>query len=335
MASRRILSIDGGGIKGVLPAAFLAAIEDVTGKHIIDYFDLIAGTSTGGIIGLGLGLGLSARTILDFYVQQGPKIFDQAPSTTHSILTSLVLFAKRRTKLMRHLIRSKYDPSNLHSALKVAFGGALLGESKTRLIIPAFDRQRREVHVFKTAHNSRFAVDWKQRAVDVALATAAAPTYLPCHSLGNGISLLDGGVWANNPVGLAAVEAVGVLEWPRDRLFFLSLGCSSEAFVIPENSGLVNLRTLINLLMLGQARGAVGTAKLLARHSEAEKRFFRYDQVVPEGTFGLDTVHQIGALRGIGEALAREALPDIASVFMQEPREEFVPVCGRDTSPTK
>lgn len=73
--SRRILCIDGGGIKGVFPASFLATVEDTIEDQIADYFDLIAGTSTGGIIALGLGLGMSARDILRFYEDEGPKIF--------------------------------------------------------------------------------------------------------------------------------------------------------------------------------------------------------------------------------------------------------------------
>ena len=78
---RRILALDGGGIKGVLAAAFLDTVENATGKRIADHFDLVAGTSTGGIIALGLGLGMSARDIVEFYAREGPRIFDQADPT--------------------------------------------------------------------------------------------------------------------------------------------------------------------------------------------------------------------------------------------------------------
>src|SRR5947207_9104557 len=73
----RILSLDGGGIRGVFPAAFLARLEEHLEHPIGRYFDLIAGTSTGGIIAIGLGLGLSAGDIVKLYVEQGPAIFDQ------------------------------------------------------------------------------------------------------------------------------------------------------------------------------------------------------------------------------------------------------------------
>lgn len=330
--TRRVLAIDGGGIKGILPAAFLAHIEETTGKRVADHFDLIAGTSTGGIIALGLGLGLSARTIADFYVQQGPEIFAQPSSPKRSVLGTIMFRAAKVMRSARQLVTSKYGSEKLRSALEAAFGDAVLGDSKTRLVIPAFDRNRRELHVFKTAHHERFATDWKERAVDVALATAAAPTFFPGHALTSGISLVDGGTWANNPVGLAVVEALGVLEWPRDSLYVLSLGCSEDVFEIPNNSGAADLLEVIDLLLLGQSRGAVGTAKLLTGHMQGRHRIFRYNQVVPTGVFGLDTVPQLGALRGMGEALAREARPEIDRVFLQSPRDEFVPTFGRGSS---
>lgn len=328
MMPRRILSIDGGGIKGILPAAFLATIEEASGKCLLDHFDLIAGTSTGGIIALGLGLGLPARAIVDFYVDAGPRIFDQELPPASSLLSRIRTAARWAWRTARHVITSKYDPKELRSALENAFGDRLLGDSGTRLVIPAFDRNRRELHVFKTAHHERFAVDWKERAVDVALATAAAPTFLPGHSLTSGISLVDGGVWANNPVGLAAVEAVGVLDWPREELYVLSLGCCEDAFGIPERTGVADCLKIIEMLMLGQSRGAIGTAKLLTGHMQGRHRVFRYNHVAPAGVFGLDTVDQIASLRGVGEALAREALPEVGPVFLAGERDPFVPVYG-------
>jgi predicted acylesterase/phospholipase RssA len=328
MMSRRILAIDGGGIRGIVPAAFLATIEEASGKRILDHFDLIAGTSTGGVIALGLGLGLPARAIADFYLNEGPRIFDQEQPKVSSLLGRIRTAARWSRRTARHLVTSKYEPRDLRRALEKALGDHLLGDSQTRLVIPAFDRNRRELHVFKTAHHERFAVDWKERAVDVALGTAAAPTFLPGHSLASGISLVDGGVWANNPVGLATVEAVGVLDWPRDDLYVLSLGCCEDAFEIPERTGVADCLKVVEMLMLGQSRGAIGTAKLLTGHMEGLRRVFRYNHVAPAGMFGLDTVDQIATLRGLGEGLAREALPEVRRVFLAGEREPFVPVHG-------
>ena len=153
---RRVLSIDGGGIKGALPASFLATIEESTGERINDHFDLIAGTSTGGIIALGLGLGFTASAIRDFYLDDGPKIF-----STFGAFASL-----------RQLRRAKYDPDPLRDALMRIFGDRLLGGSQTRLIIPAFDSTLGSVRVFKTSHHPRLEIDHRMKVIDVAMATA-------------------------------------------------------------------------------------------------------------------------------------------------------------------
>jgi len=110
----RILSIDGGGIKGVFPAAFLAELENSLSDPIYRYFDLIAGTSTGGIIALGLGLGLTAAEITTFYENYGTYIFP-APA----------LSAPKR--LLRQLLSSKYSAQPLQIALDAVFKDSTLG----------------------------------------------------------------------------------------------------------------------------------------------------------------------------------------------------------------
>src|SRR5689334_9948919 len=160
---RKILSIDGGGLKGALPAAFLAEIEEATSTHIADHFDLIAGTSTGGIIAIGLGLGIPARTILDFYISEGPAVFRQDRPRLWAV--------EKLYRAARRVRRAKYSPDRLKSALTKVLGDARVGDSRTRLLIPAYDSNRRAVHVIKTAHHPRFERDWKLSAVDAALAT--------------------------------------------------------------------------------------------------------------------------------------------------------------------
>src|SRR5262249_55488929 len=146
-----------------------------------DYFDLIVGTSTGGIIALALGLGLSAQETLGFYERHGPAIF----------------YGNRRFRSFRRWFRAKYDPGPLRSALEEAFGQRKLGESTKRLVIPSFNVETGEIHVWKTSHDAGSERDYRTRVVDVALSTAAAPTYFPTHELECGTPLIDGGMWAN------------------------------------------------------------------------------------------------------------------------------------------
>jgi patatin-like phospholipase/acyl hydrolase len=223
----KILSLDGGGIRGVFPAAFLAKLEEHLDKPIGSYFDLIAGTSTGGIIAIGLGLGLRAKDILRLYEEQGPAIFDQQ----HGILGN---FVRQRLRGALHWVGSKYSSQPMHDALAGILGERRLGESRTRLIVPAWHPMLERVYIYKTAHHPRLETDYRVRAVDAAMATAAAPTFLKPHMTGDAIELVDGGVWANNPIGVAAVEAVGLLGWPADRLKILSIGTINDVRAQPN-----------------------------------------------------------------------------------------------------
>lgn len=310
MTERRILAIDGGGIKGVLPVSFLSALEDSLDKPIVQYFDLIAGTSTGGIIALGLGLGLSAQTILDFYLEKGPRIFDSVEpyGRWHGI-----------RKKLRQLFVSKYRPTGLQEALQEVFGDKKLGESCCRLVIPSYDIRRRTVNVFKTAHHERLKNDYKQLAVDVAMATAAAPTFFPAHQSNTSQLLIDGGVWANNPVGLAVVEAIGVLGWEKDSLKVLSLGCTDPVLSTVPDAGFLTLGQKVTaLLMQGQASGSLGTAMILTGHSVDSPKVYRVNVTVPDGNYALDKVEQSKLLEGLGRGEARNFLPTFERIFKVE-----------------
>jgi uncharacterized protein len=309
--SRRILAIDGGGIKGVFPASFLATVEEAIGDHVANYFDLIAGTSTGGIIALGLGLGLSAKDILDFYESSGPAIFGGG----------------RLIRTIRWAGVSKYSDQPLRGALEAVFGERRLGESTSRLVIPSVNLENGEVYVYKTAHHHRFERDYMEKAVDVALATAAAPTYFPTHRSAAGTPLVDGGVWANNPTGMATVEAIGVLGWPQDSLRVLSLGCTSEPLRINRARfaalGATYWATRItNLFMKTQSFASLGTAYVLLSHESV----LRVDPHVAPGRFGLDTYMESDSLKGLGDSEARNALPNMRRLFISDGHvEHFEP----------
>jgi predicted acylesterase/phospholipase RssA len=328
-STRRILAIDGGGIKGACPIGFLEQVEAITGEQIVDHFDLIVGTSTGGIIALGLGLGLTASRMLSFYRDEGPCVFGELAAKEEAgfitkAVTKLLNPMNHVGRRVRQVVAPKHRPERLRSALERAFEGRLLGESLTRLVIPAYHPVQQTVYVFKTSHSERLEVDHRCKATDVALATAAAPTYFPAHEL-VGASLIDGGIWANNPVGLAVVEAIGVLGWDRAALKVLSLGCTDEVYIPGPRDGIAQLnKGAIELLMQGQSRASLGTAKILVGPSN----FHRISPSVPRGQFSLDGVHHIPELIGLGAACAREALPMLRREFITYRREAFVPFHG-------
>lgn len=325
---RRILALDGGGIKGAFAAAFLETIEEATGKRIAEHFDLIAGTSTGGIIALGLGLGMSAREITQFYVNDGPRIFDQCnPLDPQSWRDKLMALVRKSRNTGKQLTAPKYGTTELRKALERAFQSKRLGDSSVRLLVPAYHADKEDVYVFKTKHHPRLQVDWKESAVNVALATAAAPTYFEAHPMPSGAPLIDGGIWANNPVGLAAVEARSILGWKDDDLYIVRLGCTEEALDIPVEAGLAGLLLKsTSLFMQGQSRGADGTAMLLSDHRQESPRFFLFQPRVPAGKFKLDGIEMIDRLRGLGAAHGREALPLFEKYFLNEKAEVFNPL---------
>lgn len=304
---RRLLSIDGGGIRGAFPAGFLACIEETLEVRIADYFDLIVGTSTGGIIALALGLGIPASAVVKFYEELGPQVFS----------------GNRLMRFIRWLGFSKYSAQPLQDALTHCFGDRKLGESKTRLVIPSLNLDTGEVYIFKTAHNARYEIDYKKRVVDIALATAAAPTYFPTHRLDAGTPLVDGGMWANNPTVVAAIEAIAVLGWSPDSLRVLSLGCTSPPLNVNwRRSGLIYWADKVaDVFMTGQSSASTGITRLLV----GRENLFRICPVMPPGRYGLDTVNGVEALRGLGEVEARKFLSEMRSVFVSDPVERFQP----------
>jgi hypothetical protein len=306
---RRILAIDGGGIKGVFPASFLATIEDSIGRPVADYFDLIVGTSTGGIIAIGLGLGYSANDVLALYERHGAAVFGRG-----------------RLSGLRGIFRPRYDPRPLREALTEKFGDRTLGESTKRLVVPSLNLETGDVYIFKTAHHERFERDYKVAAVTVAMATAAAPVYFPAHRTAAGTPLVDGGMWANNPTGMAVVEALGVLRWSADDLHVLSLGCTTAPFTMGrgplDSLGLGRWAFKVaDVFMAAQSSASLGTAAVLIGHD----RIHRVSPSVANGRFSLDGVREIVSLKGLGDAEARKSLPSLRPVFFREPVEEFVP----------
>lgn len=307
----QILSLDGGGIKGLFSAAFLAHLEQDHKTRIADHFDLITGTSTGGIIALALGLGLRPSEIVEFYKQQGPRIF-----------------ASTRLASLRHYAWGpKYGQDQLSGALRSVFKESTLNDSTKRLVVPSCNLEKGEVYVFKTKHIERYKRDHLVPMWQVALATSSAPTYFPACREVESLRLVDGGVRANNPVMCAVVEAIGPLEIPRESIRVLSLGTSYTVKLRPEvldTGGIarwVGTRAMIDLPFAAQSHAMIGQAQLLVGHENVR----RVDPVVPDGVLELD---RLDFPRLLAEAahLSRNESPTIGSMFLGHKAPPFSPV---------
>lgn len=317
---KRILTIDGGGIRGIFPAAFLANLEKDLEYPIGRYFDLISGTSTGGIIAIGLALGMTAAEILKLYEDKGPAIFAQTR-------LGLPAWLAGRYRFGRWLFWGpKYSAAPLHEALIEVLGERRLGEARTRLMIPAWHPKTQGVYIFKTAHHPRFQTDYLELAVDAAMATAAAPTYFAQHMTANDVGLVDGGLWANNPTGIAVVEAISTLGWPAEDLKVLSIGCLEDIKVVRKAYGAARLAPqLASFFMAGQSHGSLDIAHILTGDPHERKAIYRISQPVPDGFYTLDNTRRIRDLKDRAFAEARTQKPILQPQFFSDPAEEFVP----------
>lgn len=312
--SFRILALDGGGVKGAFTAAVLAQLERDLGGSIADHFDLITGTSTGGILALGLGLGISPQEMLGFYKDKGPKIF---PMTN--------VFGRMRRSLRSWFWSPKFDGDILIKSLTDAYfpnGGKhlTLKDSRCRLVIPAYHAIGGMCHIFRTPHHDLLTSDKDASFVEVARATAAAPTYFSAGKVKEEVatsSYFDGGVWANCPVMAGIVEAATYLNVPLNRIDVLSIGTTNEPFnasIYEESSAAGWNKNIITLLMNAQVSAAIDHAQNLIGRA----RFLRIDAPSTPGQFSLDDSRKIEQLASLGAEIGKnvEIKSQIQSRFL-------------------
>ncbi len=327
----RVLSLDGGGIKGVFTAAYLAALEENTGCSIARCFDLIVGTSTGGIIALALAAGLSASEVLAFYRLHGPNIFPRRRLLERA---SGAVLREPLTSLLFSGLRPRFEQTPLRRALDGVFGTRDVGSLKTRVVIPAYNAAANSVRLFKTPHHGRFFEDHRRSLVEVALATSAAPTYFAGLVTAANERFIDGGVWANCPAVVGILEALMVLERPLDSIGVLSVGTTEAPFHVPPTAtrgGLwswLSKKSLPTLMLDAPAVAAVAQARLLCG-----ERFMRINRVVEPGRFDLADAKQIPELEALGGEEARHTTAQVRSRFLYAETAPFAPRVSNRSGP--
>jgi uncharacterized protein len=192
-------------------------------------------------------------------VRQGDAIF---PEPTDSIWGR----AKSWWRPKQQYLQYRYERDALEKLLTERLGEKLLGESIVRLCVPAFEGKHSEVFVFKTPHHRDYKFDRFERMVTVGLATSAAPTYFRPLEHG-GYTLVDGGVWANNPAMLAVIEAMICFDIGSDQIDLLSLGCGDDPYIVSpaqiHTGGKLAWSDLIFAAMRLQSLAAINQARLL------------------------------------------------------------------------
>lgn len=295
----RILSIDGGGIRGLIPATILAAIESKTGKPIHQMFDLIAGTSTGAILTLGLTkpnqygkVEHSARTLRDIYERDAPSIF-RSPASW-----------------WENLLRPKYDSSGMRRIMRGNFGTYRLKDALCDILIPCYDIQYRSPHIFRSRW-ARRQTQYDFDMADVASAASATPTMfepvrIPRPGSGGVVSLVDGGVFANNPAGHALAEINTMIPDPTDQILLVSLGTGESMERMerkyPTDWGYIRWSVpMVELVSESISEGVHRQLKDLLPPTDI-KRYFRFQVDLPDDTYyALDNIAKPN-VRGLIEA---------------------------------
>lgn len=317
----RILSIDGGGIRGIYPAVFLAGLEKryLAGDSVARYFDLIAGTSTGGIIAIGLAAGLKAADLRDLYVCRGREIF---PPGRDGLIGAM----ERRLRSFGRYFQFRYDREALMRILYETIGDRKFGEAETRLCIPSFEGRYSEVYIFKTPHHPDFRKDASELMIKVAAATAAAPTFFqPLQDAG--YTFVDGGVWANNPIMIALVDALSCFSVPPERVRILSLGCGDEAYVVDHlkllYGGRWAWRDIIYAAMRLQSLNALGQAGILIGADRITRVSARTSQSQIEMD---DWSGAVAVLPDAAETALEELGESVSTAFLMEPASRYEPM---------
>ncbi|HEX6390298.1 MAG TPA: patatin-like phospholipase family protein [Solirubrobacteraceae bacterium] len=302
----RVLAIDGGGIRGIIPAIVLAEVERVAGKRIHELFDLIAGTSTGGILACALTAppGRPAEELVELYRTEGPKIFKRS--------------LWQRVGSVEGLLEEKHDDDGLEDALRKYLGDTELDEALTKVLVTAYDLEAREPFFFKSWRTDEPGRDFRMRTV--ARATAAAPTYFePARARptdgGPVRALVDGGVFATNPAMCAFAEAQR-LE-PGSRTLLLSLGTGQQTkpirFDDARGWGLVEwVRPVIDIVFDGVA----DTVDYQLRQVLAEGDYVRLQVVLDRASDALDDAgaDNLARLEGHAHELVAASGAEIARI---------------------
>jgi uncharacterized protein len=309
----KVLSIDGGGIRGIIPAMVLSEIEKRTKKSIAELFQLIVGTSTGGILTLGLTKPdskgkpqYSAADMVQLYQKEGKRIFCR--SLGH------------RIQALGFILREKYPACGIETVLSEYFGDTHLKEALTDVLITAYDTESRDSWFFKSSKakdpNHPEANFWMR---DVARATSAAPTYfspakIKSNTMIDYYSLIDGGVFANNPAMCAYVEAISSHQGNQEDIMVVSLGTGELTRPLPyvkvKHWGARWAQPILDIVFDGVSDTVdYQLRQLLPAMKTGVERYFRFQVRLDRENDQMDTTNpnQIHLFKLLAERMIQES----------------------------
>ncbi len=305
------LALTGGGYQGLFSARALEIMEEECGDPIAMHFDLLCGTSIGGIVALAAAFEVPMSKVVRIFVERGRDIFP-----AHTRQTRLTKFLD----LWRYRSKPRYVSDTLRSVIaELIPANATLGDALHPVCIPAVNVTEGKPQIFKTRHLSEWRRDSKLKAADVALATAAAPTFFELAEVGKS-RYVDGGLFANAPDLVALHEAEHFLHVPKDAIRLLSIGTTTRNYSISHSAGrafgiadwMVEQR-LIKIIISSQQQ----FVDQIVKHRLAENylRIDRQPSYEQAQDLGLDVASEAACTTLV--ALADKAVTDILGKELQ------------------
>ncbi len=326
----RVLSLAGGGLRGAFAIGVLAEFERQLGSPLSDYFDLIAGTSTGSITASALAYGMSASDVEAFYNKHSEAIFHARDRYTPKARYRLVYQVLRRLAKSRfgvdadHLFQSRYCPFRLTASMEDGFGDAKLKDAtRCRLIIPAVNLTDGVTAVFRTPHLPIDRPEYEYRIADCIVAAAAAPTYFPHKTMPDGKDYADGGLWAIDPGVVGLSEAARVLadesDSPREGVDFssvhmLSIGTGESTYNLAPPGGDAGLlfwsRHVAEVMSISQVQGTQLPLSIVLG-----KRYHHINFPLENSSWTLDNLATVEPLFEAGHRRGAELFDELAPQF--------------------
>lgn len=309
--TKRILAIDGGGVRGIIPACILAKIESMFSCSANDLFDLIVGTSTGGIIGLLIRNQIASKDIYEIYCNNGGNIFNNPKN------------------IISYVYGAKYKNDGLKKILYDNLADTLFRDIKNKIIVTSYNIKERCPVLFRNWGKDISACDL--RAVDIALATSAAPTYFPPFEIDSSNTAIDGGVFCNNPSLIAYAEARKI--WEDEKIDILSISTGSllkrPLTKTHKKWGKVSWGThVFEYIFDGASKSADKILRDISRY-ETNVSYKRVDCSIRDEAEKLDGVSNtaVDLLRGCAEDLWTNERESIFE-FIDQPATPAVPCIG-------
>lgn len=335
----RILALAGGGLRGAFAIGLLAELEKRLDAPLADYFDLIAGTSTGAITASALCCGMSAADVEAFYNKHSEQIFHArdpyVPPRRYRWIypTARALLGRRFSLNLDHFFQSRYCPFHLSASMEDGFGDQRMRDAgRCRLIVPAVNLTDGVTAVFRTPHLPIERPEYEYRIADIIVAAAAAPTYFPHKTLPDEKNYADGGLWAIDPGVVALSEAARILavDQPGDeevsdlsQMEMLSIGTGQSTYSLAPPGGDAGMlfwsRHVAEVMSISQVQGTQLPLKIVLGN-----RYHHVDFSLKDSSWTLDNTAATRPLFAEGHLVGEEVFERLAPRFFAETTTRYV-----------